>query len=284
MEVLEIYSGGGSRIFSHIGAAKAMEDVGESPTILGGTSAGLYVAIARAMGKLDELYDYMKKNHKWINSPYNRNNNLKLSSYCNLVFSEGITHQDDYKLLSGFLSDDDWKSFCESDCVDVYFNIVCMDNGKRVIDNIKNYTNKEDAFKRILACGRVPVFTPCIEIDGLRWADGGIRDHNMAGELAYKIGNISKLNSISVKPKMHFSRGKKAFQLLPNLITIFTLESFENDLRNESKVVKDLGIEKYHNQHIIDDVMINQYDVDLGRQVASYDMAYQYILDNHKMN
>lgn len=268
------WSGGGSRITAHLGSAKAIQESSHEPVLVGGTSAGLYTAIAFAMGLVDELTNFMYNNNEWVVNPFIKKGSLKLWAYWNLCFGNSITQQKDEELIDAFILEKEWEEWRTSDkAIPIYALTVAR---KSFYVKLIDITNCEWKLARaiILASGRIPVFTPPVWIDGMPFVDGGIIAHSIGGEFLQNMDvQLSKQLSINAKPFEHFTEGNKSYHALQDTMTLYALNTYRNNLYKEQEEAKKKGIHLL--QVEVEEDMLTQYDTNTIRQMSSYFKAHR---------
>ena len=150
-------SGGGVRGFAHIGALRALEDVGIKPDVIAGVSAGSIVASFYAAGmSADELFDLF--------------GSIDMSKFLQVDITK-----------SGFLKLDKFKRFLET-------NLPIKNIEELLIPTIIAATDIEQqhempftsgniAERVVASCSMPLVFRP-VKIDGSYCVDGGVL-HNL---------------------------------------------------------------------------------------------------------
>ena len=150
-------SGGGIRGFAHIGALRALEDVGIKPDIIAGVSAGSVVAAFYAAGMTaDEIFELFS--------------NLDMGKFLQVDISK-----------SGFLKLDKFRKFLEK-------NLAVENIEQLQIPTIIAATDIEQQHEmpfttgniaeRVLASCSIPLVFKPVKIDGTYYVDGGVL-HNL---------------------------------------------------------------------------------------------------------
>ena len=150
-------SGGGIRGFAHIGALRALEDVGIKPDIIAGVSAGSVVAAFYAAGMTaDEIFELF--------------GNLDMGKFLQVDISK-----------SGFLKLDKFRKFLEK-------NLPFENIEQLQIPTIIAATDIEQQHEmpfttgniaeRVLASCSIPLVFKPVKIDGTYYVDGGVL-HNL---------------------------------------------------------------------------------------------------------
>ena len=117
-------SGGGVRGFAHIGALRALEDVGIKPDIIAGVSAGSIVASFYAAGMTaDEIFDIMGKFKKFLakNLPVENIEQLKLPT---IIAATDIEQQHEMPFTTGNIA----ERIIASCSIPLVFKPVKIDN------------------------------------------------------------------------------------------------------------------------------------------------------------
>lgn len=169
-------SGGGVRGFAHIGALRALEDVGIKPDIIAGVSAGSIVASFYAAGMTaDEIFDIM--------------GNVDMSKFLQVDISK-----------SGFLKLDKFKRFLTK-------NLPVENIEQLKLPTIIAATDIEQQHEmpfttgniaeRIIASCSIPLVFKPVKIDNSYYVDGGVL-HNLPSFYLRPI--CKKVIGINVSP------------------------------------------------------------------------------------
>lgn len=169
-------SGGGVRGFAHIGALRALEDVGIKPDIIAGVSAGSIVASFYAAGMTaDEIFDIM--------------GNVDMSKFLQVDISK-----------SGFLKLDKFKKFLAK-------NLPFENIEQLKLPTIIAATDIEQQHEmpfttgniaeRIIASCSIPLVFKPVKIDNSYYVDGGVL-HNLPSFYLRPI--CKKVIGINVSP------------------------------------------------------------------------------------
>lgn len=150
-------SGGGVRGFAHIGALRALEDVGIKPDIIAGVSAGSVVAAFYAAGmSADEIFNIM--------------GNVDMSKFLQVDISK-----------SGFLKLDKFKKFIAKNLPVENIEQLRLPTIIAATDIEQQhempFTSGNIAERVIASCSIPLVFKP-VKIDGSYYVDGGVL-HNL---------------------------------------------------------------------------------------------------------
>lgn len=150
-------SGGGVRGFAHIGALRALEDVGIRPQVLAGVSAGSVVASFYAAGlKADDIYHVMSE--------------VDLKSFIQIDLSK-----------AGFLKLDRFAQFLEQKLPMAHFDelkIPLHVGTTNISRQEATMFSSGELLPCIKASCSIPVVFQPVLIDGEYYADGGIM-HNL---------------------------------------------------------------------------------------------------------
>ena len=150
-------SGGGVRGFAHIGALRALEDVGIKPDIIAGVSAGSIVASFYAAGmSADEIFEIF--------------DNIDISKFLQFDISK-----------SGFLKLDKFKKFIAQNLPVENIEQLAL---PAIIAATDITEQQEKAFttgniaERVIASCSIPLIFKPVKIDGTYYVDGGVM-HNL---------------------------------------------------------------------------------------------------------
>ncbi len=150
-------SGGGVRGFAHIGALRALEDVGIKPDVIAGVSAGSVVAAFYSAGmSADEIFELFS--------------NIDMSKFLQVDISK-----------SGFLKLDKFKKFIAKNIPVENIEQLALPTIIAATDienqQEKTFTTGNIAERVIASCSIPLVFKP-VKIDNIYYADGGVM-HNL---------------------------------------------------------------------------------------------------------
>ena len=147
-----VLSGGGVRGVAHLGALKALHEMGIRPSLVSGTSAGSIVGAMYAAGHpLDAILDFFK------NTPI-----FKASRFATL--KPGLMDSDKFRpILQEYFPEDDFAAL----------KMKCYVTATDIIHGRSRTFSEGQIIGPLLASCAVPVvFTP-VEIDGILYTDGG---------------------------------------------------------------------------------------------------------------
>lgn len=147
-------SGGGAKGFAHVGALKALEESGIRPDAIAGVSAGAVVAALYSAGvPLDKMMKLFT--------------DAKFRDFCEFTVKGG-----------GFFKIDKFKSFLRQAIgsytdvselpIPVYIGVTDLDHGVAVA------FDKGDIVEEVSASCSIPILFRPVEIDGVRYVDGGV--------------------------------------------------------------------------------------------------------------
>ena len=147
-------SGGGAKGFAHVGALKALEENGIRPEVVAGVSAGAIVAALYAAGvPLDKMMKLFT--------------DAKFRNFCEFTVKGG-----------GFFKSDKFKLFLKhaiGDYTDirelpvpVYIGATDLDHGTPAV------FDSGDIIEAVAASCSIPILFRPVEIDGVRYVDGGV--------------------------------------------------------------------------------------------------------------
>ena len=193
-----VLSGGGARGAAHIGAIKALEEFGISPTHVSGTSAGAIVGALYAAGvNWPEILNFFKTISIFQTTRYARN-------------KPGFINSEKFY--------DDLKVFFPKDSFDALEKALFI-TAANVIDGSLKVFSKGQLIKPIIASASFPgVFTPT-EINGKFYIDGGTINNFPVEPLKKDCDKIigvyvNPLKKISIKDLKHsYSVVERAYKI-----------------------------------------------------------------------
>lgn len=146
-------SGGGAKGIAHLGVLKAMEELGLSPDVIAGTSAGALAAAFYADGhSLSDVLGYF--------------NNRRFKEFGGFSFPQG-----------GFFKTNRFRAFLEKNLkartfeelsIPIVIVATDLERGKAVA------LSSGDLISAIIASCAVPIVFSPVEIDGIHYVDGGL--------------------------------------------------------------------------------------------------------------
>lgn len=151
-----VLSSGGAKGYAHIGAIKAIEEMGYAISSIAGTSMGSLVGGLYAAGKLDEAYAWLKSIDNW---EIFRLTDIKNVSDTGIINGEYI-FSELHKIIGDILIEDLNIPFC---CV-----AADLSTGKEVV------FKKGRLLDAIRASVSLPGFFKPYEIGNRRYIDGGV--------------------------------------------------------------------------------------------------------------
>ncbi len=147
-------SGGGARGFAHIGALKALEEAGLKPDVLAGVSAGSVAAVLYSSGmSCDSIIEHFSKLKFRDLSEFKMRGGgfFSMERFTNHVLKAIHPHKNIEELP-----------------IPTYIGATDFDNGLAVA------FDKGSIKERIAASCSIPVLFHPVEIDGVRYVDGGV--------------------------------------------------------------------------------------------------------------
>ena len=191
---LFVLSGGGCRGFAHLGAVKALLEVGIIPAEISGTSSGAIAGAFLACGfSPDEIKDIFIEN-------------LKLSMLSFNGFKMGLVSM---KNIRTFLEKTlRFKQF-EDLPIPFYATATSFTDGSQHIFNRGNIIDV------IVASSSIPVIFPPVEIQGTPYVDGGISNNLPVEPFIDKKKDVV---CIYVNPIKSFKPGEGVFEILDRAI------------------------------------------------------------------
>lgn len=176
-----VLSGGGVRGVAHLGALKALHELGIRPSVVSGTSAGSIVATMYAAGhSIETIFEFFQR------TPI-----FKASRFATL--KPGLMDSDKFRpLLKIHFPEDDFASL----------KLKCFVTATDIIHGRSRTFSEGPIISAILASSAVPViFTP-VEIDGILYTDGGALNNFPTEPLS---GQCDAIIGIDVHPLKEIS-------------------------------------------------------------------------------
>lgn len=183
-------SGGGARGFAHVGALKALEEVGLKPDVIAGVSAGSVTAVLYSAGvPLDDMMKLFSS--------------TKFSDFCKFSIKSGC----------GVFSLTKFKRFIENATgverledlgIPTYIGATDLDRG------IPAEFHEGPLGERVMASCSIPIVFAPVKIDGTHYVDGGVLRNLPAWIIRDK---CRKLIGINVSPLTKFRYKKSFFEI-----------------------------------------------------------------------
>ncbi len=172
-----VLSGGGARGFAHMGVLQALEEMGVKPDIIAGTSAGAIAGAFYADGyKPKEVLDIMMQRSfmKYTELSVPKNGGIMKLTGVEDVMREHLRAENIEDLKIPLI-------ICATD----------MNAGKPV------YFSKGSILSRVIASSSIPFLFQLVDIDGTKYADGGIMNNLPASVLREKAETVIGVNVVS---------------------------------------------------------------------------------------
>ena len=235
-------SGGGARGISHLGVLKALEENGIQPDIISGTSAGSIVgAFYSASYSPDDILSILTK--------------TKMLAIFKPAFSwKGLLSMDK---LNSILQDNLPNTFEELDRP-LLIAATNLEAGRTT------YFSNGELHTAILASCCLPVLFNPIEIDGVKYIDGGILNNIPVEALLKKAKKIVAVGCNPIIEKTNFNSFKDVMER-SSLLAI-------NENTSQSKQLADLFIEP--------PALSNFSGFDLSKAKDIFETGYEYTSKN----
>lgn len=149
-------SGGGSRGAAHLGALKALEELGVDIQVVSGTSAGSIAAALYASGlSTDEIYKIMK--------------DKKFIDFAKIILPvDGLMNLDNLrKNLNEIIKKKDFSDMKKK----LYIALTNLYSGE------VEYMKSGNVIDAVIASSSIPVLFSPVEINGQKYVDGGVLDN-----------------------------------------------------------------------------------------------------------
>ncbi len=182
-------SGGGARGFAHIGALKAIEEVGLKPDVIAGVSAGAIAGVLYASGMaLDDILPLFT--------------DAKFSDFTKLAISDGGGGLFKLTGLKKFMLKQTGVENIEDLKIPTYIGVTDFDNG------VATEFHEGPLGDRVIASCSIPIVFKPVRINGVNYVDGGVLRNLPAWIIRDKcdklIGiNCSPLTNYKYKNSIH---------------------------------------------------------------------------------
>lgn len=232
-----VLSGGGDKGAFSVGVAKRLLEEGNEFDFYSGTSTGAMIAPLLAIGEIDMLQriytnvkksDILKTDHPYV----------RLAAAGSMYDVSPLRN-----LLNNTISDSIYNRIMNSG-KHIFLSTVSMNNmqityftnsdiikGNSRYDVIK-WRNRSEMIEAIMASSVQPVLMPTEKINGLTYADGGLRDFvPVDAAIDSKAEDISCIVTTTGKRYFDGNSFTNAVDILLKTIEIFSNDISDNDLR-----------------------------------------------------
>lgn len=232
-----VFSGGGDKGAFSVGVAKRLLEEGNEFEFYSGTSTGAMIAPLLAIGEIDTLqriYTNIKKTDVFkTDLPY-----VRLAATGSMYDVSPLRN-----LLINTISESIYNRIMNSG-KHIYLSSVSMNNmqityftnsdiirGNSRYDVIK-WRNRSEMIEAIMASAVQPVLMPPEKINGLTYADGGLRDF-VPVDAAIDSGAEEIICIVTTTGKRYFDGNNftNAVDILLKTLEIFSNDTSDNDLR-----------------------------------------------------
>ena len=211
-----VLSGGGARGFAHVGAIKALAEVGIKPDIVAGVSAGSIAAVMYAAGiEPDKMLELFL--------------NARFSDFCELgVPKDGFFTLDRFK---AFLRRNIPYANLEDLPITTVVGATDLDNGRKVAFETGPIA------ERVVASCSIPIVFKPVKINGVRHVDGGVL-HNLPAwtirdRCKYLIGvNCSPLSKTPVSNSL-IDIAMRSYELMAKTNVVADMEICDIVIRTD---------------------------------------------------
>ena len=211
-----VLSGGGARGFAHVGAIKALAEVGIKPDIVAGVSAGSIAAVMYAAGiEPDKMLELFL--------------NARFSDFCELgVPKDGFFTLDRFK---AFLLRNIPYANLEDLPITTVVGATDLDNGRKVAFETGPIA------ERVVASCSIPIVFKPVKINGVRHVDGGVL-HNLPAwtirdRCKYLIGvNCSPLSKTPVSNSL-IDISMRSYELMAKTNVVADMEICDIVIRTD---------------------------------------------------
>lgn len=191
-------SGGGARGFAHVGALKALAEVGMKPDVIAGVSAGAVAAVMYAAGvPLDEMLSLFTS--------------TKFTDFArpSLIHGDGMFSLMRFKQ---FIEEATGIDRLENLRIPTYVGVTDLDHGEPA------EFHEGPLGERVVASCSIPIVFSPVEIDGIHYVDGGVLRNLPAWIIREKcetlIGiNVSPLRTFEYKKSL-LDIGMRTYNLM----------------------------------------------------------------------
>ncbi|MFI3240240.1 MAG: patatin-like phospholipase family protein [Bacteroidales bacterium] len=227
-------SGGGARGFAHIGALKAMEELGIKPDVLAGVSAGAIVSVMYASGLspddiLDVFDDISFRDLTQVTIP-----------------KEGFFKTDK---LQKFLTECIKYKNLEDLPIPTLIGATDIDKGNSVMFDSGSIA------KTVAASCCIPIVFQPVKINGINYVDGGVL-HNLPASVLR--ADCDKLIGVNCSPIVTDKYNGSIIDIASRTYDLISRSNANADMKQCDLVIETTGVSSY-----------NVFDIDNMRQIAS---------------
>lgn len=272
-------SGGGTKIGGLFGMAEVlMHEKGYRPDIISGISAGAILTVPLAMGKFDEVREWVLRftmDDFFSQRPVNGNGKLTLRAYWNFITGKSSLGKQENlpKTLAKVISRADFEEYLSGDYPVCVVGTVDFVTGGRRYFNLKE-TDYDTFLKAVNASASIPIYTEAVRLGDSYLYDGGVRDHIGTARILENYSGITESVSLYSRPEDYRSlprefAGGSIIRVLARYVDISNTEVSKNDEWQEDRLCRELNIKQ--TKIFLPRVMESVYDVDPERLRQVYE-------------
>lgn len=279
MKLLSL-SGGATKFVGILSCGQGAIDSGFKPTHIAGVSAGAIAALPLALG----IYETAKEKglnlslkDMFTKLPVNNKGNFSLGSICRLVLGKtSLGVQDITPMLKKFIPEYLFAKYKNEDYPICLFTAVDYTSGSRTIFNAKECSYNE-CIQAIRASSNIPILAQPIEINGTKYFDGGVRDHNPGSCILSKIEGFTEVVSVYSRPQNNEEYNSEwdsnFLGVLSRTLDIMQIEISKTDEQLEKQICREKNIAL--KQLFLEPVMKSLFDMDKTRLVELSNKSYE---------
>ncbi len=276
-------SGGGTKIAGLFGMAETLiREKGYRPGIISGISAGAILAVPLAMGKFDEIREWVlhfSMKDFFSQPPVNRKGKLTFRAYWNFLTGKPYLGKQENlpKTISKVITPAVFREYVEGDYP------VCLAGSIDFITGSRKYINLKEVdhatfLKAVNASASIPIYTEAVRLNDWYLFDGGVRDHIGTAWVLEHVSGIEESVSLYSRPEDYrvlpreFS-DRNLLKILGRFVDITGTEVSKNDEWQEDRLCRELNIPQH--KLFLPRVMESVYDVDPERLLQAYETGKQ---------
>jgi predicted acylesterase/phospholipase RssA len=258
-------SGGATRFIGLASSAIRLHELGFSPQVYGGISAGAILLVPLIMGKYEEIITIggnLTPQQIFPVRPVNDDGDITWKAIWRIITKEySLGIQDIKPIVRNVVTPELFKEYQCGDYPDAFVMAVDANTLRRKLWNLKDKSiDYEKYLKIISASSRIPIMTQAEYIDGVPYFDGGMRNHTPSTKVLqlYDNKNIGKVISLFSREETIDRPSTKwnnnVIEMIFRFIDCLSLEVSKRDEEMEKmlSIIKQFPLKQFYLDNILD--------------------------------
>lgn len=271
-------SGGGTKIGGLFGMAEVLlAEKSYRPDIISGISAGAILGLPLAMGKFDEIREWVLEyslRDFFSQPPVKQNGRLTLRAYWNFLTGKPYLGKQENlpKTIAKVITPEVFGEYVSGNYPVCIVGAVDFIAGGRKYINLKE-VDYETCLQAVNASASIPIYTEAVRLNGWYLFDGGVRDHIGTAWILKRYQGVTESVSLYSRPEdfqvlpEEFS-DRNLLKILARYVDITNTEVSKNDEWMEDAICRERNIRQH--KVFLPRVMDSVYDTDPGRLQQVY--------------